>query len=54
MECADRKYSRERVFPFCTIEENSKYIDIAYKLTIIIEKYYKYYRNNQFAYMGRR
>mgnify|MGYP000237699671 FL=1 len=35
------------------IEENSKYIDIAYKLTIIIEKYYKYYRNNQFAYMSR-
>ena len=35
------------------IEENSKYIYIAYKLTIIIEKYYKYYRNNQFAYMSR-
>lgn len=53
MEYADRKYSRERVFPFCAIEENSNYIDVAYKLTIIIEKYYKHYRNNQFAYMSR-
>lgn len=40
-------------FLFCEIEENSNHIDIVYKLAIIIEKYYKHYRNNQFAYMSR-